>query len=81
MTLFELDYRRFDRHPQIQQLSLTFTPKIEAIFETLETADLEITPSHSIIEPIINRNFGNKPQHKNGTKKRQNTHKNTFKKH
>ena len=29
MTPFELDYRKFERHTQRQQLSITFTPKIE----------------------------------------------------
>ena len=46
MTLCELNYIRFERQPQIQQLSLTFTPKIGEIFETLETVDLNMTPSH-----------------------------------
>ena len=35
MTPFELNYRRFENYPQSQKLSLTFTPKIEEIFETL----------------------------------------------
>ena len=47
MTPFELYYRRFERHPKIQQLSLTCTPKIEEIFETIETLEIDMTPSHS----------------------------------
>ena len=39
MTPFELYYRSFERQPQIQQISLTFTPKFEEIFETLDTVD------------------------------------------
>ena len=49
MTPFEPDYIRFELQPQIQQLSLTFNPKIEEIFETLETADIDMNPSHSMI--------------------------------
>ena len=66
MNPFELNYRRFERQPQIQHLSLTFSPIIEEIFETLETADIDMTPYHSMIEPIVNRNFGNTFQHQNG---------------
>ena len=80
-TPFELDYRRFDRQKQIQQLSITFSPKIEEIFETLETADIDITSSHSIIETIVNRNFANTLQHQNGPIQRQQTHKNTSQQH
>ena len=60
MTPFELDHRRFKHQPQIQQLPVTFTPKIKEIFERLETSDIDMAPSHSMIEPIVNRNFGNK---------------------
>ena len=81
MTPFELDYRSFEHQPQSQQLSLTFTPKIEEIFESLETSDIDITPSHSIIEPIVNRNFGNIFQHHNGPNQFQNKHKNTSQQH
>ena len=59
MTSYELEYRRFERQPQINQLYLTFTPKMEERFETLDTADIDMNPYHSIIEPIVNRNFGN----------------------
>ena len=34
-----------------------------------------MTPSHSIIEPIANRNFRNTFQHQNGTNQRQQNHK------
>ena len=46
MTPFELDYRKFERQPQSQQLSLTFTKTFEEIFETLDTADIDINPSY-----------------------------------
>ena len=49
MTPFELDYRKFERIPQIHQLYTTFTPTIEGVFETLETADIDMTSPHSII--------------------------------
>ena len=67
MTPFELGYTNFERLPQICKLSTTFTSTIEEVFETLETADTETTSSHSMIEPIVNRNFGNKIQHENGS--------------
>ena len=35
MTSYEIEYRRFERHPQSGQPSLTFTPKMEEILETL----------------------------------------------
>ena len=35
-----------------------------------------MNPSHSIIEPIVNRNFFNTFQHQNGPNQRQHTHKN-----
>ena len=68
MTPFELDYRKFDCHPQKQQISTTSTPTIEELFKTLETADIDMTSSHSMIEPIVNHNFGNTLQHQNRPK-------------
>ena len=81
MNPFEINYRRFESYPQIQQLSLTFTPKIEEIFKTPETSDIDMTPSHSIIEPVVNNNFGNTFQHQNGTNQIQHTYKNTSQYH
>ena len=78
MNSFELQFRRFERQPQRDQLSNIFTPKIEEIFETLETADIEINPSHSMIETIINRNFVNTFQNHNGPNQRQHTYKTPF---
>ena len=63
MTSYELDYRRFERQPQRKQLYVTFTPKIKEIFETIETADIDTNQYNSIIEPIVNSNFGNTFQH------------------
>ena len=77
MTSYEIDYIRFERQPQSEQISLTFTPKMEEIFETLETADIDMNPSHSIIEPIVNRNVGNPFRHQNRPNQHQHTHKNT----
>ena len=81
INLFKLDNIRFKRQTQIQKISLTFTPKIEEIFETLETSDIYMTIFHSIIEPIVNRNFLNTFQHQTGTNQRQKTHKNTSQQH
>ena len=60
MTSFELDLRRFEHQPQSNQISIILIPSMEVIFETLETADIDMNTSHSIIEPIFKRNFGNK---------------------
>ena len=81
MTPFELDYRNFERLSQSQQLSNTFTPKIEEFFETLETEDLYMTSSHSIIEPISNQSFVNTFKDHNGPNQHQHTHKNTSQQH
>ena len=77
MTPFDIYYRKFERYTQSQKLYITFNPTIEEIFETLDTADIYMTPSHSIIEPIVNHNFVNIFQHHIGSNKRQHTHKNT----
>ena len=75
MNTFELDYNVFERLPQINQLYNAFTYGIEEVSETLFTADIDMTTSHSMIEPIVNRNFGNTFQHQNGINQRQQTHK------
>ena len=66
MNYFQLDFRRFERQPQSEQFSIIFTPPMELIFETTDTDDIEMNPSHSMIDPIVIRNFGNKFHHKNG---------------
>ena len=81
MTPFGLYYGNFECLPQSQKLSTTFNPTIEEVFETLETSDIDMTSSPSMIEPIVNRNFGNKFQHQNGPNQRQHTHKNTSQKY
>ena len=63
--------------PQSDQISNIFNPKTEEIFETIETADIDMNISHSIIEPIINRNFGNTFQHRNVPNQRQHNNINT----
>ena len=55
MTSFELDFRRFERQPQSEKLSIIFTPSMEIIFETIETVYIEMNLPHSIFEPIVNR--------------------------
>ena len=77
MTPFELCYRKFECIPKIHQLSTTFTPTPEEVFETLYTAYIGIKSSHSIIEPIVNRNFWNTFQRQNGPNQHQHTQKNT----
>ena len=81
ITPFDLDYRRFERQPQSQQLPLPFTPKIEEIYEILETSDLYMTPSHSMIEPIVRRNFVNTLHYHNVPNQRQPAHKTTSQQH
>ena len=71
MNTFELDYRKFERLPQRQQLSTIFNSTIEEVFETLETAGLYMLTDHFMIEPIFNLNFGNTIHHQNGTNPQQ----------
>ena len=77
MTPYELDYRKFERLPQSHQLSTKFTSTIKEVFETLDTFDIYMTSSHSMIEPIVNRNYGNIFQHNNGPNQFQHIQKNT----
>ena len=81
MTPFELYYRRFERLPQIQQLSITFNPTIEEVFETLDKTYIHTTSSHSIIETIVNQISCNTFQHHNGPNQLQHTYKNTSQHH
>ena len=75
ITSFEIDFRRFEHKQKSDQLSITLTPSMEGIFETTGTADIDINPSHSMIEPILNRKFGNTFYHQNGQNKHQHTNK------
>ena len=77
MTSFYIDFRLLEHQPQKYQLSIIFTPSMEVILETLEKLDIDMNPSHSMIEPIVNNNLGNKLQHHNGPNQRQHTNKNT----
>ena len=76
MTSFALDLRRFERQPQSEHLSTIFTLSMELNFEPLKTDDIDMNPSHSVIDHIVNRNFGNTFCHQNGTNKCQHTNKN-----
>ena len=80
-TSFEINFINFERQPQSDQLPIVFSPSIELLFETLETADIGMNPSHSMVEPIVNRNFGNTLQHQNGPNQRQQTNKNAIQKY
>ena len=46
MNSVELDFRRFERWTKIDQLYITFTPSMGVIFETIETPDVDMNPSH-----------------------------------
>ena len=63
MTSFYIGVRLLERQPQKYQLSIIFTTPMEIILETLETLYIDMNPSHSMIEPIVNNNFGNKLKH------------------
>ena len=76
MTSFELYVRRFERQPQSNQLSIILFPSMELIFETLETADIDMSPYHSMIEPIFNSKFVNTFHHQNVPNNCQHTNKN-----
>ena len=78
MTTFELDYIKFKRLPQINQLFTIFQSTIEEVFETIEKSDLDMSASNSMIEPIVNQKFGNTFHHHNETNKRQHIHKILF---
>ena len=77
MTNSELEYRNFEQLPQRHKLSTTFKSKIEGFFETLYTADVDMSTDHSMIYPIVNRNFGDTFHNHNGPNQRQHIHKNT----
>ena len=66
MNPFELYYRKFESIPQIHQLSTIFNSKTEEVFDKLVTAYVDTPTSHSMIEPVVNRSFGNTFRHKNG---------------
>ena len=66
ITSFQIALRQFERSPQSDQLKYTFDQPIELIFEAMETDDISMTPSWSIIDPIVNRNFGNTFHNQNG---------------
>ena len=54
-----------------------FHSTIEEVFETLEAADVDMSKSHSITDPIVNRNFDNKFHCHNGPNQRQHVPKNS----
>ena len=71
MIYFEVDFRRFERQPQSDQLSIIFTPLMELILEPLDTVDIYINPYHLMIEPIVESNFENTFQYQNAPDQRQ----------
>ena len=77
MTTFEIEYRNSELLPQINQLSTMLHSTTEEVFETLETEDIDISTAHSMIDSIVNRNFGNTFHHQNGPNQGQRVHKNT----
>ena len=66
MTNFELDYIKFERLPQRHQISIIFKSSMKEVFETLETAGVDMSTSPSMIEPIVNLVFSNIFRHKIG---------------
>ena len=58
-----------------------FTPSIELIFENLETDYIDTNPFHSMIDPIVNRRFGNTLHYQNGKNQHQHTNKNSSQKY
>ena len=77
MTPYKIYYREFECQTQSHQLSTASTSTIEEVFETLDTVDIDMESSHSMIEPIFNRNFSNTFQHQNEPNQRQLIHKHT----
>ena len=57
MTSFELEYINFEQLKQIHQLSNTLHFIIEEVFETLERVDVYLSTDHTMVDPIVNRNF------------------------
>ena len=55
MNSFKLDYRKFERNPQIHQLNNKFILTIEELFETLEIEDVYMIKKGfpTMIEPIL----------------------------
>ena len=79
ISTIELENRQFECNSQRHQLSNTFQFTIEEMFETLETADVYITTANysTLIETIVNRNFGNTFHFHNGPNWQQPLHKHT----
>ena len=74
---FQLKYRQFERLPPRHQISTRFNCTIEEIFETPERVHVDMSTGYSVIERIVNQNFGNTFQHHNEPNKLQQIHKNT----
>ena len=47
MTKYELEYRKFERKPQIHQLYNIFQFTIEEVFEVIEAEDVYMLAAHS----------------------------------
>ena len=77
MNTFELDYRYSEWPPKRHKLSTIFQSTIEEVFEILEKENLDLSTSDSIIEPIVNQDYGNTFHHQNGPNHLQPIHKNT----
>ena len=79
MTLFDIEYRKFEHKPQIHQLNDKFSFKMEELFETLETVGFEMTKTRSsnMIESIVNRNSAKAFNRHNDPNQCLNVHKHT----
>ena len=79
MTTFELEYRKFERKSQEHKLSNKFQFTTEEVFETLDIVYINARTAHysTIIEPIVNKNYGNTFHHQNIPNQLQHIHKHT----
>ena len=59
MTILEQEDRKYEENQQWYHPSTKFHFTIEEVFETLDTADVEMSAAHFMIEPIVNRNICN----------------------
>ena len=79
MSTCEIQYRTFECNKHRHQLSTIFQHTIREFFETLDTEDVYMSTSHSMIDHIINRNFVNTFHRQNVPDQLQHFHKQTGK--
>ena len=77
MTILEQEDRKYEENRQWYHPSTKFHFTIEEVFETLDTADVEMSAAHFMIEPIVNRNICNTFHQHNRPDQPQQLHKTT----